>query len=47
VYSTQSGKGGREEIRFAPVEARFVRMYGWKRATPFGYSLWEFEVFAE
>jgi hypothetical protein len=45
VYRTADGKGGREEIRFAPVEARWVRMTGTKRATQFGYSLYEFSVF--
>ncbi len=45
VFATQSGQGGVETIRFTPVEARWVRMYGTKRATPFGYSLWEFKVF--
>lgn len=45
VFSTDNGKGGIESIRFAPVEARYVRMTGTRRATPFGYSLWEFRVF--
>lgn len=45
VFSTEKGKGGIETIRFAPVEARYVRMTGTRRATPFGYSLWEFRVF--
>ena len=45
VYTTQSGQGGIDIIRFAPVEARWVRMSGAKRGTPFGYSLWEFKVF--
>jgi beta-galactosidase len=47
VYSTREGKGGREEIAFPPVTARYVRMYGAERATAFGYSLWEFQVFEE
>ena len=47
VYRTQSGRGGMEEIRFAPVEARWVRMMGTRRATEFGYSLWELGVFNE
>ncbi len=46
VYSTHSGKGGIETIRFQPVEARWVRMDGIARGTQFGYSLWEFQVFA-
>jgi hypothetical protein len=45
VYTTTSGKGGTEEIKFAPALARWVRFYGTKRATPFGYSLWEMRVF--
>jgi beta-glucosidase len=24
---------------------RYVRMYGTARATPYGYSLWEFQVY--
>jgi hypothetical protein len=47
VYKTAAGKGGLETIRFAPVAARHVRVYGTQRATQFGYSLWEFRVFAE
>ncbi|MEC0128895.1 hypothetical protein [Paenibacillus pabuli] len=32
-------------ITFNEVEARYVRMYGTVRATIYGYSLWEFEVY--
>jgi hypothetical protein len=46
VYSTTSGKGGVDNISFAPTDARYVRVYGTKRGTDFGYSLWEFEVYA-
>jgi hypothetical protein len=45
VYKTESSRGGTEVIRFAPTKARWVRMYGIKRATPHGYSLWEMKVF--
>ena len=45
VYKTESGKGGTEVIRFAPIGARWVRLTGTKRATEFGYSLWEMKVF--
>jgi hypothetical protein len=46
VYTTTtSGKGGTEDIKFTPTSARWVRFYGTKRATPFGYSLWEMRVF--
>ena len=45
VYQTTEGGGGTEQIRFKPTPARFVRMYGTKRATQFGYSLFSFEVY--
>jgi hypothetical protein len=47
VYRTAAGKGGTETVRFAPVEARWVRMMGTERATEFGYSLWEMSVYGE
>jgi hypothetical protein len=47
VYRAADGKGGREVIRFAPTEARWVRMTGTRRATEHGYSLWELGVFQE
>jgi mRNA-degrading endonuclease toxin of MazEF toxin-antitoxin module len=47
VYSTDQGRGGREDISFAPADARYVRLYGTARGTQCGYSLWEFEVFEE
>jgi hypothetical protein len=47
VFSADSGHGGTEYITFAPDDARFVRMYGTKRATQWGYSLWEFQVHDE
>ncbi len=45
VYATTEGEGGEEQIKFAPTPARFVRMYGAKRGTQFGYSLFSFEVY--
>lgn len=45
VYKTDSGKGGLDDIRFAPTQARHVRYYGTERGTPFGHSLWEIRVF--
>jgi hypothetical protein len=47
VYKTDSSKGGTETIRFAPTKARRVRMYGTKRGTQHGYSLWEMRVFRQ
>lgn len=45
VYSTSAGVGGLEDIKFSPVDARHVRMKGIKRATSWGYSLFEMQVF--
>jgi len=45
VYTTTTGMGGTEEITFATTSARYVRMYGRVRATAYGYSLWEIEVY--
>ncbi len=45
VYSTAAGKGGTEKITFSETDARYVRMYGTERATKYGYSMWEFEVY--
>lgn len=44
IYETANGKGGTETI---PVQGsgRYVRMLGIQRATTWGYSLWEFEVY--
>ena len=32
VYSTDKSEGGEEDVTFAPVTARYVRMFGVKRA---------------
>lgn len=45
VYSTTAGTGGRSDIRFNPVSARYVRMNGLQRATPWGYSLFEMSAY--
>ncbi|MGZ5543428.1 MAG: discoidin domain-containing protein [Limisphaerales bacterium] len=45
VFHTDNGSGGDEDIHFQPVQTQWVRFYGTKRGTEFGYSLWEFEVF--
>ena len=46
VYHTDTGTGDPETIKFPPVAARYVRIYGTKRATKFGYSLFSVEVYA-
>lgn len=45
VRRREAGKGGTEDIKFDPVDARWVRLTGTRRGTEFGYSLWEFKVF--
>ena len=43
----KDGKGGKETFTFKQEDARYVRMFGEQRKTNFGYSLWEFEVYAK
>ena len=46
VYSTTTGDGGVDDITLSvPASGRYVRMLGSQRATMYGYSLWEFEVY--
>ena len=42
---TVDGKGGTETIDFPTTTSRYVRMFGTARATTFGYSLYEMQVF--
>src|ERR1035441_4386058 len=44
VYSTTTGTGGIQTLNVTGT-GRYVRMYGTLRATPYGYSLWEFSVY--
>ncbi len=45
AQQTIAGVGGTETINFAAVTARYVKVQGLTRATPYGYSIWEFEVY--
>jgi hypothetical protein len=45
IYSTTTGAGGVENLTGLSRTGRYVRMYGTARATGYGYSLWEFEVY--
>ena len=45
VQHVNNGGGGTQVIRFDAVETRWVRMRGIKRATEWGYSIWEMRVF--
>ena len=47
VYDNKDGKGGKEKIDLESVTARYVKLEGISRATQFGYSLFEFEIYGE
>jgi hypothetical protein len=44
IYSTTTGTGGTQTI---PVtgSGRYIRLYGTARATGYGYSIWEYQVY--
>jgi hypothetical protein len=44
VYSTTTGAGGNQTLNVSGT-GRYVRVYATARATAYGYSLWEFQVF--
>nr|ABJ15796.1 endo-beta-1,3-glucanase [Paenibacillus sp. CCRC 17245] len=44
-YTEAAGNGGQDLVFAAPAEARHVRILGTARATQYGYSLWEMEVY--
>ena len=44
IFSTTTGTGGVQTLNVTGT-GRYLRMYGTTRATQYGYSLWEFEVF--
>jgi hypothetical protein len=44
IYSTTTGTGGVQTLAVTG-SGRYVRMYGTQRATGYGYSLWEFQVY--
>jgi len=44
IYSTTTGTGGTQTLNVSG-SGRYIRMYGTARATPYGYSLWEFGVY--
>ncbi len=44
IYSTTTGTGGVQTLAVSG-SGRYVRMYGTTRATQWGYSLWEFQVY--
>ena len=44
IFSTTTGTGGTQTLDVTGT-GRYIRMYGTARGTPYGYSLWEFQVF--
>ncbi len=46
IYSTTTGAGGTQTLTVSG-SGRFVRMNGTVRGTPYGYSLFEFQVYGE
>ncbi|QUQ62945.1 GH12 family glycosyl hydrolase domain-containing protein [Kutzneria sp. CA-103260] len=44
LYATSAGTGGAQTLAVAG-SGRYVRLLGQTRATPYGISLWEFQVF--
>jgi beta-glucosidase len=44
IYSTTAGAGGTQTLNVTGT-GRYIRMYGTARATGYGYSLWEFQVY--
>jgi len=45
IYKTTTGRGGEEDLPGLGGRGRYVRLYGTQRATPWGYSLYEFKVY--
>ncbi len=45
VYSNYSSSGGTQTISFSATTARYVKVYCIKRATSYGFSLYEFEIY--
>src|SRR5450631_491260 len=45
IYSTTTGTGGTQTLNVTGT-GRYIRMYGTTRATQYGYSLWEFQVYS-
>lgn len=48
IYEQKEGNGKLENITLEqPMTTRYFRLLGKKRATQWGYSLWEIQLFAE
>ena len=48
VFRKKDGKSkATETIKITPQNARYIKVQGVKRATPYGYSLWEVEAYGK
>lgn len=45
AYTNNAGVGGTETLNFPTVQGRYIRMLGSQRATQYGYSIYEFQVY--
>lgn len=45
IFTQNNGQGGKETIDLTPVDARYIKFQGVERALPYGFSLWEAEVY--
>jgi len=45
VHTEGASDGGVDDVTFTGTSARYVRMLGVVRALPYGYSLWELEIY--
>jgi hypothetical protein len=45
IFATSAGDGGIDDLTGLSGAGRYVRMLATRRATPWGYSLWEMEVY--
>lgn len=45
IYTQTNGQGGSETVSFSDIQARYIKMQGVARATSYGFSLWEMEVY--
>lgn len=45
VHTDTNGNGGIDTIALNGADARHIRIWGAERGTPYGYSLWEVEVY--
>ncbi len=44
IATVRNGDGEEDRLEFSPVTARYIRMFGAHRATEYGFSLYEFEI---